>query len=160
VPDWRTAYLEQAFSDFTILQKLIQDGAPLCHQLHYFQMTTEKMAKGFLTPPGGPRYPKVHDAFVKFINVSKSRPEFRRASPFADSQQFARYVESLRHKAKEVEDLSPEGGDHPNPEYPWEVGGTIYTPLAYPFSSLDFGKNPQMMKLLKFVEDCLEIRDH
>ena len=81
--DWRSAYLEQAKSDFTMFQ-VIQD-APLCHRLHYLQMATEKLAKGFLTPPGGARYGKTHDAFVRFLRVAKGRPEFQAVSQFRSS---------------------------------------------------------------------------
>ncbi len=51
--DWRTANLTQARSDFEMLQTLSRQQAPPCHQLHYLQMSTEKLAKGFSTPPMG-----------------------------------------------------------------------------------------------------------
>ena len=74
--DWRTAYLEQAKSDYAMLLKLNQEEAPLCHRLHYLQMTTEKMAKGFLTPKGGARYPKTHNALVvNFVKLAEKRPD-------------------------------------------------------------------------------------
>jgi hypothetical protein len=156
--DWRTAYLEQAAADYETFRELVKIGSPFCHQLHYLQMTTEKLAKGFLTSPGGPRYPKVHKAFVRFVIIAQSRFEFRRASRFKDTSQFRAYMDSLRHKAQQIEDLSPEGEEHPNPEYPWEIRGVIQTPLIYPFPDLNL-KNPQMMKLLQFIEDCLAMRN-
>jgi hypothetical protein len=138
--DWRTAYLEQAAADYETFRELVKIGSPFCHQLHYLQMTTEKLAKGFLTSPGGPRYPKVHKAFVRFVIIAQSRFEFRRASRFKDTSQFRAYEE------------------HPNPEYPWEIRGVIQAPLIYPFPDLNL-KNPQMMKLLQFIEDCLAMRN-
>jgi hypothetical protein len=86
--DWRTAYLTQAKSDYAMLLKLIREEAPLCHRLHYLQMTTEKMAKGFLTKKGGPRYAKTHDAFAKFVKIAGERPEFCAASHFTQVGSF------------------------------------------------------------------------
>ncbi len=154
--DWRTAYLTQAKSDYAILLKLIREEAPLCHRLHYLQMTTEKMAKGFLTNKGGSRYAKTHDAFVKFVRLAGGRLEFRAASHFTQAGLFAAYVTSLLNTAQNVENLSPDGGDHPNPEYPWEVKGTILLPTEYAFSGLEL-ESPKMVKLLEFIDDCFTL---
>ncbi|MGI4789562.1 MAG: hypothetical protein ACRYFS_12005 [Janthinobacterium lividum] len=154
--DWRTAYLEQAKSDYAMLLKLIREEAPQCHRLHYLQMTTEKMAKGFLTQPGGVRYPKTHDALVTFIKLSAKRPDIRRVSRFTNANQFAAYAASLLNIAQKVEDLSPEGGDHPNPEYPWEEKGMILLPTQFAFADLDF-RSRQVIKLLEFIDDCFTL---
>ncbi len=153
--DWRTSYLEQAKSDYAMF-KMARTDVPLCQSLHYLQMTTEKMAKGFLTRPGGPRYAKTHDAFIKFMRVARTRPEFRAASGFTDTSQFTAYVTSLLETAQQVENLSPEGDDHPNPEYPWEAGGIILVPTEYAFAGLTL-ENPKMIKLLQFIDDCLTL---
>ncbi len=153
--DWRSSYLEQAKSDYAMFT-MIRDQAPLCHSLHYLQMATEKLAKGFLTQPGGTRYARTHNALVKFMRVSKTRPEFQAACRFKQSRQFTAYVDSLLSIAQKVEDLSPEGEDHPNPEYPWEINGVIVIPSEYHFSDMAI-ENPKMIKLLQFVDDCFEI---
>lgn len=152
--DWRSSYLEQAKSDYKMFKSI--DQAPLCHSLHYLQMTTEKLAKGFLTQPGGGRYGKTHDAFVKFLRVAKGRPEFQAVAGFEQSNRFVAFVDSLLGIGQEIENLSPDGGDHPNPEYPWEAGGTIYLPTEYAFPGLVL-TNPKMIKLIQFVDDCLKI---
>jgi hypothetical protein len=155
--DWRTAYLRQAQADYAMLLKLLGDAdVPLCQQLHYLQMTTEKLAKGLLTPPGGERYPNTHNGFAKFVSVAKCLREIRRACGFRQAGQFIAYVDSLRPLAQAVEDLSPEGGDHPNPEYPWEVNGVVVCPTEYAFPALDLG-SPKMIKLLRFIDDCFTI---
>ena len=154
--DWRTAYLEQAKSDYAILLKLNRDAAPLCHQLHYLQMTTEKMAKGFLTRNGGARYPKTHNAFVNFVILAARTPEFRAVSRFTTRSQFSAYTTSLLALARRVEDLSPDGEDHPNPEYPWEINGVILLPTEYAFNGLELD-NPKMVKLLEFIADCFTL---
>ena len=154
--DWRTAYLKQAKSDYAMLLKLNREEAPFCHRLHYLQMTTEKMAKGFLTPKGGTRYPKTHDAFVKFVSLAGSLPNFRTASRFTNVRQFAAYTAGLLDVAQKVEDLSPDGGDHPNPEYPWEINGMIVLPSEYPFADFD-PSGRKMVKLMEFIDDCFTL---
>lgn len=70
--DWRTAYFCQARSDYETLQLLEEAGAPFCQRLHYLQMATEKLAKGFATAPGGPQQPKVHRGYVHSCNRSSA----------------------------------------------------------------------------------------
>jgi hypothetical protein len=160
--DWRTAYLKQARSDYEMLQKLLKDGdVPTCQRLHYLQMTTEKLAKGFLTQPSGERPPKIHDAFLKFVTkTAQLNPSLQRACHFKNSQSegYKNYLNGLREIAKKIEDLSPEGGDHPNPEYPWEQDGNILLPLTYPYADLDLRQqSAKMDKMLKFIEACFRI---
>jgi hypothetical protein len=55
-----------------------------------------------------------------------------------------------------VKNLSPDGGDHANPEYPWEEQGEILLPTQYAFSDLAL-ENPKMVKLLQFIADCFTL---
>lgn len=153
--DWRSAYLTQAKSDYEILKSLIAAKAPLCHRLHYLQMTTEKLAKGSLTLPGGARYPKTHDAFVKFVISARYRFPLQKACGFNHHVSYVAYINSLMLLAAEIENLSPEGFDHPNPEYPWEAGGVIFVPVEHTFAALDFEKQV-MKKRLEFIENCFQ----
>lgn len=75
--DWRTAYFRQARSDYETLQFLEEASAPFCQRLHYLQMATEKLAKGFATAPGGPQQPKVHRGYVQFLQQIKRRTELQ-----------------------------------------------------------------------------------
>ena len=155
--DWRSAFRMQAKSDYAMLLQLNKQGAPLCHQLHYLQMTTEKLAKSFLTPPGSTTYKRTHKAFEEFVKVVKGRSDFRKACGFEGrSDNFKAYINSLLSLAGNIESLSPEGEDHPNPEYPWMAGGIIYSPTEYPFTNLRFD-NPKMVKMLEFIADCFRI---
>ena len=153
--DWRSSYLEQAKSDYAMFS-LIRNQAPLCQSLHYLQTATEKMAKGFLTQPGGSRYGRTHDAFVRFMRASKARLEFQTACRFTRPSQFIAYIDSLLDIVQRIEDLSPDGEDHPNPEYPWEMNGTIVIPLECPFTELALD-GPKMIKLLQFIDDCFTV---
>lgn len=155
--DWRTAYIAQAKSDYRILRKLLDDSdIPDCHKLHYLQMVTEKLAKGFLTPPGGGPYAKVHDAFVRFVRSARSMPNIQTACGFAKAEQFRNFMDARLVTAQLIEDLSPEGVLHPNPEYPWLAGGTIYCPCEYVFANLDV-RSPQMIKMIQFLEVCIRV---
>jgi hypothetical protein len=75
---WREAFYLQARSDYDLLLLLNEQGAPLCHRLHYLQMATEKLAKGFQSDPATNNRPiRSHAAFVRFMQLAKSRPELR-----------------------------------------------------------------------------------
>ncbi len=158
--DWQTAYFQQAESDHAMLIKLLQDTTiPLCHSLHYLQMTTEKLAKGFRTPPGGGPHEKTHNAFLRYVvSGAESNLRLKAACGFTDTSQYKEYLRSLRGLAQSIEDLSPEGEDHPNPEYPWEANGTILVPLTYPFLELNLRQqSAQMIRMLKFIQTCFAV---
>ena len=159
--DWRTAYFQQAKSGYAMLLKLLEDkDTPLCHSLHYLQMTTEKMAKGFLTRPGdGPQ--RTHDAFLAFIQTSAPFDrDLQTACGCINISQYRAYFAGLRPLAQAIENLSPDGPDHPNPEYPWMFQGIIYVPESYEFSSSELNllrQSPRMVKMLKFIAACFEV---
>ena len=153
--DWRSACLEQAKSDYDMFAS-VRDTAPLCHSLHYLQMTTEKLAKGLLTEVGGPRPAKTHDAFVRLMRTAKVRPEYKKACGIKSSSQFVQYIDKLLDIAQQVENLSPDGPDHPNPEYPWEFQNVILVPKEYNFKGLTL-EGPKMIKLLKFIDNCFSL---
>lgn len=158
--DWRSAYLEQAKSDYDMFAS-VRDASPLCHSLHYLQMTTEKLAKGLLTEAGGARPAKTHDAFVRLMRTAKIRPEYKKVCGIKNSSQFVEYIDNLLDIAQQAENLSPDGPDHPNPEYPWEFQNVILIPRTYAFNDLTL-ESPKMIKkmikLLKFIDDCFTIR--
>jgi len=119
-------------------------------------MTTEKLAKGFLTPPGGSEYAHTHNAFLKFVRVAQLQPEIRAACGFKDGRQFRAFIDSLLPVVAAIEDLSPEGDVHPNPEYPWFANLQVHSPLDHPFLELN-PSSPRMIKLLQFINACFSI---
>jgi hypothetical protein len=153
--DRRGAFRAQALSDYDMLRDLIARGAPHCHQLHYLQMAMEKLAKAFNTPLGG-RPSRSHKAFGDFVRTGQRHPQLQRACGFTRGDQFAAYLNSLRDLADKIEDLSPEGGDHPNPEYPWEQGGAVHAPVAFRFGDFDL-RAPKMVKMLEFIASCFDV---
>ena len=154
---WRSAFLRQAQSDHAVFRLLNRERQPFCQQLHYLQMATEKLAKGFLCPVDGSVRPQpVHRAFTRFMRATKSWPEFRRACGM-NARQFAAYIRSLWGLASRIESLAPVGGmDRPNPEYPWQQGGRVVSPLEHEFPGLDF-QDHKMRKLLDFIGRCIEL---
>lgn len=134
---WRDAYLQQAWSDFQVYRHLNANGHALCHQLHYLQMTTEKLAKGFQCPIGGGPYPKTHRVFMKFMQNIKQRPLlYCGRLQFKSNNQFSSYIQSLLPVADLIEKLAPDGGDYGkmNPEYPWtDSANNICCPVSYGF---------------------------
>lgn len=155
--DWRSAYFEQAKSDYWLFRKFVeQDDVPLCQKLHYLQMTTEKMSKGFLTPAGYGKYNNTHNAFALFVVKAGDMNGLRRIRNITRKSAFNAYLNGLRPTAMAIEDLSPEGPSHPNPEYPWEVNGRIITPIAHDFPNLKLS-NIAMKKMLDFLESCFKL---
>ena len=133
-----------------------QTNVLLCQKLHYFQMTTEKMAKGFLTPTGSAKYSNTHDAFELFVRTAKVRANLQQICGFPRTPVFANYLDGLRSIALAIENLSPEGEPHPNPEYPWEVNGKIVTPLEYDFPGLKL-TDLKIRRMLLFLGKCYEL---
>jgi hypothetical protein len=119
-------------------------------------MATEKMAKGFLCDPSHPdRPPKVHESFAKFMRVVSTMPHLARICGCHPAQ-FKMYLAGLTPLAAEIEGLAPTGPDHPNPEYPWDQGGTVMVPTEYEFPALNLAR-PKMQKMLEFIARCFEL---
>jgi hypothetical protein len=99
--DWRQAFIEQARSDNDIRKLLNREGVEYAHQLHYIQMTTEKLARGYLADPRNPP-DRTHVGFVRYLKVLKGRPEICRKLGFKDPRAFTSYVNSLLPLAWDV----------------------------------------------------------
>ncbi|MCX7015034.1 MAG: hypothetical protein NTW86_21185 [Candidatus Sumerlaeota bacterium] len=168
VMDWRSAFFLQARSDFRILRHLIAwGGAKPCHRLHYLQMATEKLAKGFSTdgtiPPA-----TVHSAFVRFLQRAHTNKSLRRACQMEDKKRFQAYLEALLPLGKRIEDLAPSGvTQRPNAEYPWlararnrayptEAADSIVVPAQCRFAGLDMGA-PTMIRMMRFLQTCFDM---
>jgi len=138
---WRQAFFTQARSDFTIFQEFKErPDIPYCQKLHYLQMATEKLAKGYLSPTNGNPPPKTHLALVRFLQISKGQPEIRRKLGFENNHRgYSAYIDGLLHIADQIEQLAPVGNcDQPNSEYPWVTNGhSIISPTNYNFPEFD-----------------------
>ena len=154
--DWRDALLVQARSDFEMLQFLRRHAAPFCYQLHFLQMATEKLGKGFATASGGLQPSKVHRAFVGFLCSVRSSARLRQACQCGPGQIDA-YVGPLMPQARLIEDLAPSiANDGPNPECPWRQPLGVTAPVDYQFLNLQFDGRG-MVNMLKFLDRCFQI---
>lgn len=158
--DWRTAFLLQARSDFAIFQRLNDSPTDYCHRLHYMQMATEKLAKSLLSPPHSDPPEASHAAFVRMLQVLKTRKDVRRQLGFRHTAAYRAYLDSLLELASRVERLAPSlaGPNEPNPEYPWRDSKTqdVIVPAQFAFDEFDL-KNPKMLKLAALVGALLRI---
>lgn len=156
---WRSAYFKQARADydlFLILEKT--ENIPLCHRLHYLQMMTEKLAKGFRTPKGGIEYAHTHEAFVPFLRIVKSRPEFIFLRGAMTKNQFDAYIVGLYPLAERIQRLAPDLATGPNPEYPWATQQSIVAPIEFSFPDINLNaKDVRLNKLLTLIGICFEI---
>ncbi len=78
---WARAFLEQARSDWQMWQHIHSQKLPGCHELHYLQMTCEKLGKAFLIAGRSlsPQQAKAsHVAFKRFLQVAARNPALQR----------------------------------------------------------------------------------
>ena len=148
---WREALIRQAAHDWDVYERLNPEVFSVADQLHYLQMTTEKLAKGLLTP-GGSAFPPQHSLarLVRFLQTLKHRPNLRKNLGYPHAASFSAFINSLLPLAQQIENLAPAiaGDFQPNPEYPWldRVTGRVHTPCDFTFP--DF--NPRNSKLIQF----------
>lgn len=132
-------WLEQTRSDHSILLMLRRAGANPCHQLHYLQMVTEKLAKTFLWGTAHPPK-KSHASFVRFLQALDNQREPHRTRVaqlfgFRRAKDFEHWIPTITPIAHELERLAPSlaGDNGPNPEYPWPVQKPTKAPCLFQF---------------------------
>jgi hypothetical protein len=126
---------QQAQSDFAAFG-LLRRAAP-CHQLHYLQMVTEKLAKAYLWRSNSPP-PTVHAGFVQFLrSIAGSRePKHQQIATilgFGRSEDFQSWIQSILPLAYDLERLAPAPLNSPNPEYPWPHEMPQFAPATHEF---------------------------
>jgi hypothetical protein len=153
---WRDAFFNQAWSDYTIFQVMNESRYPRCHMLHYLQMTTEKLAKGYLSDFSGEDAPlkKTHIAFSLFLKVSKTKGSIHELLGYdRNSPRYHALIDGILPLARKIEHLAPIGGSisQVNPEYPWEHDdGSIRYPADYDFA--DFSKK-DIVRIRRLISD-------
>jgi hypothetical protein len=121
---YQELWWEQSQSDHSILVLLRRNGSHACHQLHYLQMVTEKIAKAYFWKTGGPP-PKNHAGFVQFMRSlgSVQRPRQARVATalgFTTFPALESYIRNVLPMIYALERLAPALAiNGPNPEYPW-----------------------------------------
>lgn len=158
---WKSAFLAQAASDNRIRHLLDDVTVPYSHRLHYLQMATEKLAKGWLATEGNPAPPvPTHSGLVRLLQTLKGRPDVRRELGIRDASVFRAFVESLLDLADQIESLAPSaaGFGRPNPEYPWRepATGLVVVPAEFAFPAFD-PRGAKMVKLDRLIDDLFSL---
>lgn len=156
---WKEAYLKQSKSDYSLFIKLNELNVDFCQQLHYLQMSSEKLAKALSCPPDNTPPEKTHYALVGFIRTIKRRDYSIKFNQLHFTS-YKSYIDSIIPFAEKIENLHPSGQvSKPNPEYPWDdSSGKIYSPVDFDFSEI---KNDRtgMNKFKAFISKLIEIAD-
>jgi DNA-binding transcriptional MerR regulator len=138
--DWSRAYTKQGVSDLSVYRHLTSAGASIndCHRLHYLQMASEKIAKGYqfrYTNKSIEALSSSHAGLPEFINsycqsaAMKSRYAGRTAQLETIRNDLYRLGTELEHLAPAIErQRSPT-----NVEYPWSNGVTLTVPCDHAF---------------------------
>jgi len=159
---WKAAFIRQAENDYGVFLTFNRSKTPIpvCQQLHYLQMSTEKLAKAFSCPQSGAAPKTSHAALTRFLRISKGRQELRRALGYEGNYDaYVSYIDSILPLAEKIEALAPEGKrlDKPNPEYPWTCElGTAIAPIDYDFTDI-WMDAPGINKLKTLIEHLLRI---
>jgi len=156
---WDKAYLRQASSDYEVFRQLLSMPVPPCHQLHYLQMATEKLAKAFLSANArGRRQPNKHESLVHFLNSVDAHDAVRRAFGYESKSQQMAFLRSIMPIARAIEAVYPKALDAPNLEYPWESSGRVLCPRDYDFTDLHLTgrESIPVLRFTRFIEQCLK----
>lgn len=161
---WRGAFFRQAREDFRMAHELRQawlkdsENTPDCHWIHYLQMATEKLARGYLAPVGGGKPKETHTGFVRFIQKAASRDRRLCSCLKLQKQDFPPYLRGLVPLADDVQNMAPAlARDAPNPEYPWpDPKKGVQVPCEYTFSLSSPRGGPSLEKLWKFLRVCFK----
>jgi len=152
--DQQRLYLAQAQSDWKVYKLL--KSQPICHRLHYFQMCTEKLAKGyFWKSPGAGNLG--HVAFVKFVRAMATRQKVAEKLGFQNTVSFGEWIKDISDLAYELERLAPAlAGDGPNPEYPWPRHNPRHAPLEHDFQAWRHMQSANGHRLWIMIDKVLE----
>lgn len=146
-------YLIQARSDWRVYGLLTTE--PVCHQLHYLQMCTEKLAKAYFRKRGVD-HGFGHAVFVRFLRTIPGERGMARSFKFQGREPFRAWIDKSLTLAREIELLAPAlAGDGPNPEYPWPRDDPREAPAEFDFRLGDDLKQPNGRALLYLIETTL-----
>jgi hypothetical protein len=134
----------QAVAGRDVFRLLRLHGVHPCHQLHYLQMMSEKLAKAYLWRNGRAPAVRSHAAFVGFLKSLGSQKKSQRTA-IAGSLGFSRlpsldaWLHAALPLAHAVQNLAPSlaGDNGPNPEYPWPFERPYAAPVRYRFPIWD-----------------------
>jgi hypothetical protein len=151
----QAAFYRQAVSDWSLFQQLRPRRSlrwmkvqrawcgmvgvrpfsfPVCHELHYLQMSTEKLAKAYFQTD----LRSGHAAFRSFLTHLPQNSKARQPLGFAVAADLTRWQGSVKPIVDAIEDLAPSIADRknlPNPEYPWPRANPTVAPVDHAFTA-------------------------
>jgi hypothetical protein len=158
----REAFLEQARSDLTAYDELCRSKSlSPCHQLHYLQMLTEKIARAARMSAGVSNANEMsHKAFSKLAAIL-GRSDYAAKRLEMDKTSYRHFLRRAHDIARDIEQLAPAIGTGPNVEYPWEGRDaegemTWHVPAKYPFPVYLRLRQADGANLLKLVRILIE----
>ena len=143
------------------LSLLRKHGADPCHQLHYWQMATEKLGKAYFCKPGSPP-PRTHTTLVLFLRSLGGVPQTRRSQiaslfRFTTFSSFQSWINAALPLAYDLERLAPAlAQDGPNTEYPWPQTVPVDYPARYQFpiwQKMTTGPGRQFIQTIQVLVD-------
>lgn len=158
------AFHRQARSDFAAYEH-VRDAAvlPRCHELHFLQMATEKLAKAVLIASHGDPG-RTHVAFSKVIGTIKGNAPLARSMGWSgnDLRSFLSRALPMVRAIEELHPQLPTDGvlDGPNAEYPWSGPdrnghAVFHVPAEHDFSLCERLRSHDGITLLKVIEVLL-----
>lgn len=103
-----------------------------CHELHYLQMATEKLAKAYHQTD----LRQGHAAFQRLLADLPNNSLAVAPLGFRDRTSLSRWQGSVIPIVIAIENLAPSIADRqglPNPEYPWPRGAEVSAPVDHSF---------------------------
>ena len=151
---------EQALSDYSVLVLLRSQGVAPCHQLHYLQMVTEKLAKAYFWRTGKAP-PKCHSGFAQFLRSiggvqPSKRDQVAKALAFKSFGGLQSWIRSILPMAYDLERIAPAlANNGPNPEYPWPHNSPTSSPVRSQFAVWDqliaTGRGRQFVQVIEYA---------
>lgn len=161
--NWQDAFLTQAWSDFQVFREMNRSRRyPPCHALHYLQMASEKLAKGFMCKRSmEPPRRLTHYSLVNFLNVSKSQRDWREKLGYRHNPKaYGYYIDSLLPIARRIERLVPQGTHRINAEYPWLTAeGDVACPCLCNYDHIDLSDVTRFRDLIHALFHVVGFRD-
>jgi hypothetical protein len=159
---YQSLWWEQSRSDHKVLLLLRKNNADPCHQLHYLQMVTEKLAKAYLWRSGKPP-PKKHAGFAQFMKSlgdihPSNRARLATVLGFKNFKSLRTWIRSALPLVYELERLAPATAQNgPNPEYPWPQDAPTECPARHQFALwgllANTGHGRQLVQVIQTLVD-------
>jgi hypothetical protein len=156
---YQELWWKQCQADYAVYELLRREGSAPCHQLHYLQMVTEKIAKAHLWQSGSSP-PKSHVGFhhfIRYLSFKKRDSErIARIFYFARFEDFRSWIRTTLPIAYSLERIAPDlAMNGPNPEYPWPHEQPAAAPIQHDFVEWSELISARGRNLLGFIETAV-----